>query len=197
MKLTPSAKRIMEVAMVEFGKNGYLMASTNRIYPLAGVSKGTIFKIFRSKANLFYELFQKALNDLLEEMERQSFFEIPDLLERMVGAIFWKVAYAQTHPYETAVMFEAISSPPEEIKAQIATHMSDLTKLSVQVFFEDISMEGIREDYSKEEVLKNIEISLAGLQARYLNRPIDMAYLDSIRDESIKYMKTVLRGMEK
>jgi len=197
MKLTPSAKRIMDVAMVEFGKNGYNLASTNQIYPLAGVSKGAIFKIFSSKANLFYELFQKALHDMVNELEAQSFHNIPDVYERMVGAIFWKVAYAQQHPFETAVMFEAITSPPDEIKSKIATHMSDLTKLSIKVFFEDISMDKMKEEYTKEEVLKNIEISLAGLQAQYLNRPIDLAYLDSIRDESIKYMKTVLRGMEK
>jgi AcrR family transcriptional regulator len=60
-KAKSTKDKILEAALIEFGTKGYKDASTNQIYPLASVSKGAIFKIFGSKANLFYEVFSLSL----------------------------------------------------------------------------------------------------------------------------------------
>jgi len=196
-KTLTTKSKIIDAALIEFGSKGYKDASTNQIYPMAKVSKGAIFKIFGSKAKLFFAVYDRAIKQMIEELNHVSFDTYDDIFERIFGVMMWKVAYAQNHPYDTAVMMEGITDPPNEIKELIYSNLKSLTKLSMHYFFEDIPMENIREEYSKAQVLEILEMSVAGLQATYVDKNMDMTRLESIREKSIQYLKTVVRGMEK
>ena len=52
--------RVKEIAMREFGEKGYLNASTNTITRGAGISKGSLFNLFGSKKELYFELVEDA-----------------------------------------------------------------------------------------------------------------------------------------
>jgi AcrR family transcriptional regulator len=197
-------EKILEAALTEFGTKGYKNASTNQIYPVAHVSKGAIFKIFGSKSNLFYEVFSLSLSKMVEALnsiQLETYNDLSkintDVFDRMIAVMLWKMEYAKKHPFETAVMMEGISDPPKAIQQLIITHVNDLKKLSMNIFFDEIPMDNIREDISKEQFRENIEISLAGIQAYYINQKIDLGYLEKIREKSILYLKTVMKGMEK
>ncbi len=193
---TPREK-ILDAALIEFGEKGYLHASTNQIYPIAKVSKGLIFKIFGSKANLFYEVFQNSLHKMLEELEKQSFQNYKDPFEKIVSVILFKVEYTKNHPFDTNVMLEAIANPPYEIQKKIHDNIQDLTVLSMDLFFNDISMDNIDPSYSKEEVIRYLNIGVTGLQETYISKNLSLDYLDQVKGESIKFLKTILKGMEK
>lgn len=190
-------EKIITAALAEFGKYGYKDASTNRIYPVAEVSKGAIFKIFGSKAKLFYAVFDDALNRMLNELGNTAFDHYHDIFERIFAAMIWKVEYSQNHPFDTAVMLEGIADPPNEIKELIFGNIKQLTKLSMHMFFEQLPMDNIRDEYTKEQVIHYLEISVAGLQATIVDKSMNMEKLTAIREDSINYLKTVVRGMEK
>ncbi len=183
--------------MKEFGSYGYKDASTNRIYPEAGVSKGLIFKLFGSKPELFYQVFVRALLDMLEKLKLMEKTLSTDIYEKIIRIVMWKIEYAKKNPEATRVMLDAIGNPPEMIREKISGHMQELTKLSVRSFFADIPMENIRDEYTKDDVEKYLEIALQGLQAKYLDQNVSLEYMESIREESIKFIKTLIRGMEK
>lgn len=190
-------EKILDAALNEFAAYGYALASTNRIHRDAMVSKGAIFKAFGSKSELFYAVFERAISHMLEALNEANIDGYQDVFEKIMAVVMWKISYTNANPKATKVMLEAISTPPKDVQNKVATHINDLTKLSINQFFQDIPMEQIHPDYSRDEVLRFIEIALAGIQSYYIKEQITMEYMDSIRDESIRYLQTLLKGMEK
>ncbi len=190
-------ERIMQVAKEEFGLHGFKLASTNAIFPKAKVSKGLIFKIFGSKAELFYAVFVAALDSMLSALNNLDTSKYDDIFEKIVSIILWKFEYSKLHPYDTSIMLEAIGTPPKGLEAKIALHLQDMSKLSIRYFFDEIKMENICDDFTREDVMNYLEIAISGLQAKYINRELSIEYMNSIKDESIRFLKLVLRGMEK
>jgi AcrR family transcriptional regulator len=193
---TQSTKaRILEAARHEFGIYGYKSASTNRIYLLAGVSKGVIFKIFKSKAELFYTVFMMAIDEMMKERESVDLDSLPDAFEKIMRITEWKIEYAGKHKEATNVMLEGVSNPPEAIKAKVQEQMDKLKDLSIYTFFADIPMDNIRSEFTREDVMRYMDIALVGIQAKYMNQPLTIDYMASIREDCIKFIKTILKGM--
>lgn len=190
-------ERILDASLIEFGTKGYLHASTNQIYPLAKVSKGSIFKIYGSKANLFYQVFYLSLEKMLEALESAGFMNESDPFDKIIAVMIWKMNYAKEHPNEMNVMLEGLTNPPEEIKTQIFAHTKELTKLSIETFFQEISMEKIDPIYTKEDVINYLRIGVEGLQHTIVTKDLTLDKLESLRDHSINFLKTLLKGMEK
>jgi len=189
--------KILDAALVEFGTHGYTKASTNRIYQEAKVSKGLIFKIFQSKDNLFTEVFKRSLGRMLSEMELTKITDSHDMIEKMMAVVAWKLKYATSHPQDTLVMMEGFNSPPKEVQLYLQEHIRELTVLSTRSFFSDISMENIRDEYTKEDVLTNLEIGMIGLQEKYLSQKMTLDDMESFKDLGLKFLNTILKGMEK
>jgi len=192
-----TVKRIRAAALVEFGEKGYSLASTNAIHRAADVSKGTIFLHFKNKAGLFYDLFSTLIDAMIEEMDRCCFEGDGDVFDRMVAVSLWKTAYFANKPFEARVLLEAVSNPPPEIKEQMRTHLEQLTLLSIDRFFHEIDMERFKPEYTKDEVFRYIALALAGIQNNYVKPGTTMKDMMAIRDDSIRFLKTVIKGMEK
>jgi len=188
--------KILKAALREFGIEGYKNASTNRISKSAGVSKGSIFKIFSSKAKLYLSVFSMALDEMVAEREGIEFAEGDDAFQKIMVITHWKIEYAARHQYETKVMLEAVSDPPDQIQRDIEAAMDKLKQLSLDSIFADISMDGISNKYSRSDVIRYIDVGLAGIQAKYLTRPLTVEYMASIRDDCIDFLKIILKGME-
>lgn len=62
-------ERIITAAMVEFGKYGYENSSTNRIVKDCGISKGSLFKYFKSKEELYFYLVELIFAEMTNEIE--------------------------------------------------------------------------------------------------------------------------------
>jgi AcrR family transcriptional regulator len=190
-------EKILDAALNEFAAYGYALASTNRIHRDAMVSKGAIFKAFGSKGELFYAVFERSISHMLEALNEANIDGYQDVFEKIMATVMWKIAYRNANPQATKVMLEAISTPPKEVQNKVATHLNDLTKLSINRFFHDIPMEKIDPDFTREEVQRFIEIAFAGIQSYYIKELMTMEYMDSIRDEIIRFLRILLKGMEK
>lgn len=188
--------KIIQVATVEFGSKDYKSASTNTIASTAGVSKGAIFKIFGSKSKLFYVLFVSSIKDIESSITSIYQVEYHNIIEKIVAVMLWKIKYFQDHPYETNIMLEGLNKPPEDIKAQLYSHIEILQKTSFESFFDKIPMDKINPSYSKDDVIRNITIALIGLQSYYRDKCTSLDDYDRARDDSIIYLKTLIKGME-
>lgn len=192
-----STKRILDAAKVEFGENGYQNASTNRIAERSNLSKGLIYKHFQNKANLYYQVYRNCVQDMLREIEDHlAASPVKDPFDRTVDILLWKAAYAAKHPLDVSLLLEAVAKPPEDVRDRIFSHLADLAKLSFRMCFEDISMEHIRPEFTKDDVIHYLELAVAGLQATYVKEGLTIERLEALREPSIRYLKTVIRGME-
>ncbi len=86
--IVSTKEKIIEAALSVFSDKGFDLASTNDIYRIAGVSKGLIFKIFGTKAELYFQVFEHALNHLLNELNTLDLSAYSDPIDRVVAVFF-------------------------------------------------------------------------------------------------------------
>lgn len=189
--------RILRSALVEFARRGYAAASTNAIATDAGVSKGSVFSHFGTKANLYTVVFCTELDRMLAELDRFDAGPNAPVFERIVDVLAWKARYAAGHPEATRLLLDAFTDPPPDAAATIASRYADLGKTSVRRFFGDLDWDRFLPELTREDVYRTLETAAAGLQAAYVRPGVDLKYMESIRDQSVAFMKTVVRGMEK
>jgi AcrR family transcriptional regulator len=197
MKKERTKTKILDAARDEFGRKGYVAASTNAIAVAADVAKGSIFSHFGSKAGLFTSVFFRELDRMLADLDAFDRGEGKPVFERIVDVLAWKATYAATHPEATKVLLEGLSSPPDGTSDKILSRVQDLSKMSIRRFFGDLDWDRFRPEYGREDVYRILETAANGLQSTYIKAGMDIAYLESVRGESVAFMKTVLRGMEK
>ncbi len=197
MKKADTAAKILDAALREIVRNGYAAASTNTICQTAGVAKGTIFKHFGYKAGLYAAVFDRELDLMLAELE--AFETVPgrDVFDTLIDVIAWKVRYAAMHADATKFLFGAFAEPPPVIATRIAARFHDLERMSIRRFFRDLPWERFRPELKPEDVFRILETAASGLQATYARVGMDLKYMESIREQSIEFMKIVVKGMEK
>ncbi|MGD9605585.1 MAG: TetR/AcrR family transcriptional regulator, partial [Bacilli bacterium] len=176
-------------------EKGYSQASTNLIAEKAQVSKGLIFKYFPKKSDLYLALFHKHLKEMVAELSLLS-FNSQDPIDKIVDLIFWKVKYASEHEQATTLLLAALSDPPKVIAADIKASLTTLAGFSFHQFFDDIDYTRYERRFSKSQVQKNIELAIEGLQASVLKKGLTLEKLTAIKEESIQFLKIVLKGME-
>ncbi len=190
-------QKIIAAAREEFGTYGFKDASTNRIYPRAGVSKGMIFKIFGSKSLLFYEVFKIAIQKMLDEMKAAELDKEPDIIKKISYIASWKIAYAGRNPWDMKIMLDGIAAPPKQIKDLLEKHFQDLLKLNIESYFEEVDMTEFRDEYSKADLIRNIKIASQGIQNVYLNQLLTIEDFERVKDEIMEFFNTLVRGMKK
>lgn len=77
-------RKILKEALIEFSKEGYAMASTNRIVKKAGVSKGSLFNYFGSKEELYLLLMSEAVSKFTESL-KTTVFNSEAISERFIA----------------------------------------------------------------------------------------------------------------
>jgi TetR/AcrR family transcriptional regulator len=61
--------RIFDAGLKEFAEQNYNEASTNNIVKAAGISKGSLFKYFKNKEDLYFHILDSVIADLVEEIK--------------------------------------------------------------------------------------------------------------------------------
>lgn len=61
-------KKVLEGALECFTSKGYEVAKIDDIVHISGISKGTIYKLFKSKEEIYISLMEQITNEVFEEM---------------------------------------------------------------------------------------------------------------------------------
>ena len=196
-KKQQTQEKILNAALMEFAINGFDLASTNTICKNAGTSKGTIFKYFPTKTILFYAVFNRELDKMVTESLQIKYAKDDDPFVKISTLLIWKIEYSQNHPEATKVLSLGIAKPPQPQDTLVLSKLSKLADLSIERFFGDLSMDNIREGLSQQDVKKTLQIAVAGLQSVYVNNHPEFPFSKTAREECMRYLKIIYRGMEK
>src|SRR5438105_12432713 len=90
-------EQILETAAKLFAKHGYANADTQLLAEQLGVGKGTIYRYFASKEEVFLAAADRAMR-LLHEQVEASIHGILDPLKRIAAAIHAYLAFFAAHP---------------------------------------------------------------------------------------------------
>lgn len=195
-KKRQTQEKILDAALGEFAEKGFDAASTNAIFPKAGVSKGIVFKYYPTKNDLFLAVFERELNRLRSGADALDLMEKRDPFEKIAALIAWKIEFAKRCPEATKLLADGIARPPKGLEKRILEPLWILGNLSIERFFGDLPMDRIRKEYTKEDVFRHLRIAAAGLQAMYVDNHPEFPYSETARAECLTYLKSVYRGME-
>ena len=159
--------RIFSVCLSEFSTYGFTNASTNRMARDAGISKGSLFKYFESKEELYFHILDVVISDFTSCMESI----VPDLPSELFESFIvysraeldWFIANQEKY----LLILKASAREDSEI------HRKTIERYSLKG--QNIYYEVVRNrDFSAykcstEEVLKIINWVVRGLSAEYID----------------------------
>tara|TARA_Y100000588_G_C14120420_1_gene867058 strand:- start:214 stop:831 length:618 start_codon:yes stop_codon:yes gene_type:complete len=93
-------KAIIQGAFEEFGRYGYQNASTNRLVKTLGISKGSIFKYFDGKLDLYSYLVDIAVDKLTTHMTEFSYIDACSPIENIIEYAEHEYNYLVANPRE-------------------------------------------------------------------------------------------------
>ena len=133
-------ERVLEVAMREFGENGYSTGSLNTIAREAGIAKGSLFQYFTDKLEFFAfvcdETSRRAREEIERRIERIDFDQGFD--EWLFDAFCEWTEYMADHPLERGVTaatnFELDNSVRSVVRDTANQHYLQVIHPTLEIF---------------------------------------------------------------
>lgn len=118
--------KIINAALEEFSANGYELCSTNQIVKKAGISKGSLFKYFDTKEELYFFLIDyvvqkmskrplKLSDNMFERIRKYAEYEFDFYLENPIEYNFLKKAFYNQNSAMTIRTVEKYTDQAEKI----------------------------------------------------------------------------------
>ena len=102
-------ERVLSAAVNEFAEKNYNHASMNVVVKAAGISKGALFKYFKSKEGLFAFVYRMALGrvkDYLREVRDESAAE--EFFTRLQKVMLAGLDFTAVHPWSRIIFFHML-----------------------------------------------------------------------------------------
>ena len=133
-------ERVLSAAIDEFADKNYNNASMNVVVKAAGISKGALFKYFRSKAGLFGFVYKIALGrvkDYLRQVRDES--EAEDFFTRLEKVMLAGLDFIHSHPGLAAIYYRIVFTGDSPYKREI---VEEVHRESLE-FIESLIQKGI------------------------------------------------------
>jgi len=197
-------QRIVEAAELVFAKHGYENCTVDEIVTLADVGKGTLYKYFGNKEQLFYGLVSKKnavfVEALREAVENANGFEaaMVAFFTEMIAfyksnTALWQIIYFEMLGSHSGCMVESVNGVPtvtsrysntlpESVKEQmIRYHLLLEAELNILLeLFKHAHEEGLIKGYNIEDMTKHVFFGVAmcifhGGEEIAAKSPVDIA----------------------
>jgi AcrR family transcriptional regulator/predicted DNA-binding transcriptional regulator AlpA len=139
-------RRILEAAVREFSQNGYRRTKVTDIISSLGIATMTFYRYFPNKRQLFLEVVDSIVNDMIEHVETEIAGEADFIIRMLKRAQSFYVVYSQNQDILQILHGEAAGSDPE---------LSDFAKRIYQRLVRDIVAD--IEEWRKEGILKDFD----------------------------------------
>lgn len=145
-KTQRTVSKILDAAIMEFGKNGYAGGTVNQICS-AGISKGLIYHNFEGKDDLYLVCLDQSCRMLLKYLQEQD--RTRDLESYMTA----RRDFFRKNPNEARIIFEALLSPPAHLSAKIGQVLSDFNELNEKMYSKTLDSIVLRDGISRQDAV--------------------------------------------
>jgi AcrR family transcriptional regulator len=152
--------KIIDVALREFGENGYSHGSTNEIVKKAGISKGALFNYFGSKKDLYFYLLDYCIQILEDKIYSKPFINDPDLLVRMKEIAIEKIKVFEENPEIYYFLVSFYKDSPVDIEREFNERSIKLKEKAYKKLFEEIDYSKFKDDIDVKKTVQIINWSL-------------------------------------
>lgn len=160
-------QRVTDAALAEFASCGYESASTNNIVKECGISKGSLFKYFENKEDLYFYLIDtvaaKMASDMAPLLEKLP----ADLYERIKAYSSAEISWYMEHPVEGAFMTR-MASERGEIEDKLNERYKSVSNDTYKALLKGADLKKINHD--KKKVIKLLGWVLQGFNRSFLEK---------------------------
>ncbi|WP_057741732.1 TetR/AcrR family transcriptional regulator [Liquorilactobacillus capillatus] len=130
-------KRIMKNALLIFAQEGYRDTKTDKIAQAAEVSKGTLFRYYQNKANLYLATLRYAMDRVDKAADYSVWTGADDLVEMIIRATKYKIELQLAYPTEFKLLLHAYGAP-SSLPAQLRAETQQIYAQNTQKTFETL-----------------------------------------------------------
>jgi len=183
-------EQILTASMKVFSRHGYQDTDVERIANLAGLGKGTVYRYFQSKENLFLSTLEWGLNSLKQDI-RAAIEKVDDYLDRVQVALATHLKFFEKHRdfFRLLVQERAWA----EMKSARCTWSEK--HLSYIEHMQKILAEGMRKGYFKKIDTRSCAYALWGLTNSLLYKWLISEKKYPIKRELTVIQKTFFEGI--
>jgi len=190
---------IVKASLEEFVEYGYELASTNRIVERAGIGKGTLFKYFSSKEELFCYIVDLSYEEVLAALELPEDKLGEDFFEILKAYILRKVQLQSEYPHEFALFQLMATNPTHPLYYRL---LKEYLEKGWEVYHQvmaKLNREYLRPDVSPEKAYQLVRWAMEGYQQQLLHRigskPFDPAMLPTVLVEVAEIFELLKHGI--
>jgi len=202
-KALPDRERIMIIAagLEEFGKKGYLRASTNVMVQQAGIPKGTLFYYFGSKKDFFLYLVDHAILRYQTYMKTEMRDMPREIFTRMLYIAELRMHFAVSEPLLYQFLLRALVRVPEDVRVEMAERFTVYEQQGMAFLTDDIDTRSLRPGVSRDTLIGLIGLILEGLMAKYspelaeLSAQGSIDMVQSMVEETKSYFDIIQHGV--
>lgn len=194
-------KRILEIGITEFATYGYTNSSTNRIVKNARISKGSLFKYFNSKEELYFYILDIITKELTDSLGSDAEKLPKDLFDRIIEYSKLEFTWYMKHPQKYKMILSAFSQKDNGLWHKIKERYC----LQEEGLYYQ-SMGDIDASQLKGDTVKTIELLkwfLKGFNETFINsiKAEEKEPIENLRDEYVKslteYIELLKMGLVK
>ena len=172
--------RIIQAAITEFAQNTYVNASTNRIVKACGISKGSLFKYFTDKEDLYFFLLDTVMWEMLRDIESDVENISTELFQRIIDYSALEISWYIKNPDKGRLIMSAVTEKDEEICSRMAERYGARGE---NIYYELLAdIEGKNLKIAKEKIAELLKWVLEGFNETFLKKA-------DIKKESFEQLK--------
>lgn len=172
--------RIIQAAIIEFAQNTYVNASTNRIVKACGISKGSLFKYFTDKEDLYFFLLDTVMWEMLRDIESDVENLSTELFQRIIDYSALEISWYIKNPDKGRLIMSAVTEKDEEICSRMAERYGARGE---NIYYELLAdIEGKNLKIAKEKIAELLKWVLEGFNETFLKKA-------DIKKESFEQLK--------
>lgn len=192
--------KIIDTTISEFSNYGYENSSTNRIVKVSGISKGSLFKYFPSKEDLYFYVLDSVTSELVENIEKNIHSLSPELFQRVIDYSALEFTWYIQNPEKSKLVVSAFTNNQTEIYQKTIKRYG-VKELNIYYkLLEDVDFSNFRWD--KEKVIDILKWFLKGFNEDFLyyisNKNYQFEYLhNEYVSKLTEYIKIIQKGLLK
>ena len=191
-------KRIKEAALAEFAQYGFEESSTNRIVKECGISKGSLFKYFENKEDLYFFLTDETAADMMRDMAAEL-EELPkDLKKRIITYSVTEISWYIANPLKGRFMISLAAERGSGIYEKIIERYGETGGNTYRQLLKGAKLKGL--EHKEEDICNIIKWVLLGYNESFLkeNGKKDVS-LEKLKEKYIKglnvYLDILFKGL--
>ena len=174
--------RIISASIADFAVHGYENSSTNRIVKECAISKGSLFKYFENKEDLYFFLIDTVMAEMARDMSDKISSLSKDLYERVIEYSTAEISWYAKNPVKGRFIIGVASEDDSDISKKIIGRYGKKSS--------EVDLSCIKND--KEKAGDILQWVLEGFNRAFLENVSTERDIDELEREYISKLKEYL-----